>query len=1058
MLPSGVAFAQDQEADDEIIVTGSYIRRGNFDTPTPLNIVDQADILEQGSPNITDVIRQQTFNYGTDFQANRAANTNQGGSNTAANLRGLGEAATLTLLNGKRSVTGDITRMYPLIAIQRIETLLDGAAALYGSDAVAGVVNFIPFTDYEGMKIQIDGQWDDDFSHDQYNIAALWGAGNDTTSLVMAFSYFDRADLDFLDRPRNSSVGFGTSSTANPGNFQVFLRDQAGDPIPAATRGVDPECANPNVGDVDNFFDPQQPAAGILFGSCRFNFQSPYQYVPDDERLQLYGHVSHDITDNLQFNFEMIYNHKDTVQNGSLTDPGRLNFTIPGENPGSIFRAVAPNQTGVDTDGDAIFGTPKPLFGQDFWNNDNLLDLTPDGIADRDPGVDLDQNGFGDVILAANRFASINDDPDGGIPFMQDTNGVDVRTIGNLGPFPSFGVTEQGGTFQSNTFDDIRVVGELRYEIPNSNWLWTGSYLLHRSTFNNVFGDISKSRVIAAINCEGGPNGDLCFNPFANHIIPDSQLQNNNTSSNPGISVVAPATTLAERENSQEIVDWIFISDLHRTETVLNVVDTVFSGDLFDASWAGDRSVGVAVGGQWRRERFDFNGSVPFNKGDRLFFGQADDFVGSRDVYSVFGELALPLFDSDTLGSAELQAAVRYEDFGDGINTTDPKFAVLWQPIDTLSLRASWGQAFVAPSLGQLGGPVVFGLQNIPDRIAKGASDPGGFLQTPIPSNANLVPETSENFNIGFSWELIEDLTLSADYWDFDFTDRLVVTGSRDILTPDEELFLDLGGVFGNNADAIAWAGGTPSANISAADAAQASPLVTRDPISGVILQIERPRVNAAFFETAGLDFGVAWRFDADTFGLDQDIGTFNWKTDVTWVESFNFAANEFVPIKDGVGQQNAETNIAVPIPEWRINSTISWTYGDRHSASITGRWYSEVQQDSGLGPLHPLGFAECAPPGAGCTGTNKKFADTSFLGTGDNPDGVVNAQATFDVQYTYRTEGLVFDDDRQTAFTIGAINVLDNKPPKISDFGGAETFLNDIRNRMWYFRIEQDV
>ncbi len=151
MLPSGAAFAQDEDFEDEIVVTGSYIRRGNFDTPTPLNIVDQSDILEQGTTSMGDVIRQQTFNYGSAFQGNRASGRGQVGSDVAANLRGLGGRATLTLMNGRRSVTSTTQRMYPIVAIQRVETLKDGASALYGSDAISGVVNFIPFTDYEVM-------------------------------------------------------------------------------------------------------------------------------------------------------------------------------------------------------------------------------------------------------------------------------------------------------------------------------------------------------------------------------------------------------------------------------------------------------------------------------------------------------------------------------------------------------------------------------------------------------------------------------------------------------------------------------------------------------------------------------------------------------------------------------------------------------------------------------------------------------------------------------------------------------------------------------------------
>lgn len=1055
MTPSGVAFAQDEEVDDEIIVTGSYIRRGNFDTPTPLNIVDQADILEMGSPNITDVIRNQTFNSGTAFQGNRANNTNQNGAFAEANLRGLGSGATLTLMNGKRSGTEQFEQMYPLIAVQRIETLLDGASALYGSDAVAGVVNLIPFTDYEGMKVQMQGTWEDDFGgHDVYDISLMFGAGNDTTHIVAAFNWFDRSALLFNDRPRLSNVSFGFSGNANPGNFDVVERDEFGDPTGRLDRQIDPECGNPNVPaqgptefdefghpaqnvDADGFSELRsQPAGFLAFSTCRFNFETPYNFIPDTERLQSYISVTHDITDDLTFHAEGVYARVDSHQAGSLTDPGVLNFPTLGTNPGNPFRAAASGG--------------ELLFAQDDWNNDNPLDMTPDGIPDRDPDVNVTQLGLGDVILASNRFASIEDDEeDGGIPFYEDFKGTGVRTIGNLGPWPSFGVNSNGGTFQGTTSNRMRVLAELTWEIPNSNWFANVSYLMDRFDWTSIGGDVSRSRVIDALNCEGGPDGDACFNPFGNHAISDANLQNLTVRSSSAV-IEAPAASFEDRAHTQEMVDWIFLhATTDRNEAVLNVVDFVTGGDLFNASWAGDRSVGMAIGGQFRREREDNNDSTSSNKNDNLFFGFDGDVRTERDVFAVFGELAVPIFDTDELGTMDLQAALRYEDFGGGLNTWDPKLAVIWQPRDNISIRGSWGTSFVAPSVRQTTIRQV-GLQNIPDQVFDGAGAAGGFLQTPIAPNANLSPETSDNWNVGFSWEVIDDLTISADYFSFKFTNRIVTIGARDILDPDEVNFIAAGGTFGNADDALSWTNGV---NIGASTldfgVATADPRINRDTLSGSVLSIDRNVQNADFFNTAGVDASVRYRFNpADWSDSIGDIGTFNWSTSATWVTKFDYSAGG--NLFDGIGYQNGHTNVATPIPEWRVNSTLAWSYEDAHAASVTARWTSTVKTASSA--VQRAGGCSAAVFAGFGTGIVEEAAV--------NPDYACNItdQVTFDVQYTYRFGGWMFDDDRETTITVGSINVLDNKPPKIADFGGTDTFLADVRGRMLYLRLGQEL
>lgn len=167
-----IALAQEESEDkakeiELILVTGSFVRRSeNFDSPSPLAVVDSAAIGAIGAKNIGDITQTLTINTGAEntpdaFTQNATAGTSN------INLRGLGVASTLVLLNSKRQVVTaqpnnggvnfvDTSSLIPMIAINRMEIVKDGASPLYGSDAVAGVVNFITKSGYEGAQISLD--------------------------------------------------------------------------------------------------------------------------------------------------------------------------------------------------------------------------------------------------------------------------------------------------------------------------------------------------------------------------------------------------------------------------------------------------------------------------------------------------------------------------------------------------------------------------------------------------------------------------------------------------------------------------------------------------------------------------------------------------------------------------------------------------------------------------------------------------------------------------------------------------------------------------------------
>ena len=174
LLPmAGATIAQDQQVE-EVVVTGSFIRRTEgFTQASSLTQLDAVDLEQQGTLNIGEVVQNLTFVNGA---ASSVTNTIQGtdSRSSSVDLRGLGARSTLTLLDGKRLVNENVNALIPTIAIQRMDIVADGAAALYGNEAVAGVVNFVPYKSYDGFKVDTYAEQDSRGDYDEHSVQMLW--------------------------------------------------------------------------------------------------------------------------------------------------------------------------------------------------------------------------------------------------------------------------------------------------------------------------------------------------------------------------------------------------------------------------------------------------------------------------------------------------------------------------------------------------------------------------------------------------------------------------------------------------------------------------------------------------------------------------------------------------------------------------------------------------------------------------------------------------------------------------------------------------------------------
>ena len=240
----GTAASAAQGEIEEVVVTGSYIRGTPEDAASPVDVTTREDMDLSGNPSIVEMLRSMGPIAGIDGETNQfQSNGLEAISNV--NLRGLGAGRTLVMMNGSRIVPNPFfigqdgqqfvnTNIIPTIALERVEVLKDGASAIYGSDAIAGVVNFITRSNFRGVEFQGTYKEVEDAEDPDYDIAGILGLGTDRLDFVVSGSYSKRGELKIKEKDwaltpfeENSTPG-GWSSIGNPGqNVTTFTDTRA---------------------------------------------------------------------------------------------------------------------------------------------------------------------------------------------------------------------------------------------------------------------------------------------------------------------------------------------------------------------------------------------------------------------------------------------------------------------------------------------------------------------------------------------------------------------------------------------------------------------------------------------------------------------------------------------------------------------------------------------------------------------------------------------------------------------------------------------------------------
>lgn len=355
--------------------------------------------------------------------------------------------------------------------------------------------------------------------------------------------------------------------------------------------------------------------------------------------------------------------------------------------------------------------------------------------------------------------------------------------------------------------------------------------------------------------------------------------------------------------NSQEALDYIETTTTRVGKSTYKSLDAVVSGPLMQFN---GNDIMLAVGAEYREEAISDNPDDQFLRGD-VFGTEATQANGERDNTSIFAELAVPFNDQ-----FEMQLAARHEDYSDFGTTTNPKLSFLWAPMDNLSLRGSWGTAFRAPSLHQLGLGRTDESPNLVDTVRCNAVGIGcqPMEYTAIfAGNPELGPEESTSYNLGVIYEVNDDLSFSVDYYSYDI---------EDIIDSDTQfVFTNFG-----------------------ADSSVVERLPTADPSDpGEVVRIYDSFQNIGDLETSGLDVDV-------TYTMSNSMGDFRFGYVLNYVLNYE----DFRPDVDG-GRRLALQEGEFEQPEVRWTASMDWRKND-WSAALLVNYIGEFDgdKDSGFG------------------------------------------------------------------------------------------------------------
>ncbi len=1014
MLVPTMASAQSAETDtgqesttssnDVIVITGSQIRGVQIDDVLPVTVVGEAQI-EAINPGSGDELFRAIPQAGS--VAFNEQNTTGGvngarGDIASINLREMGTGNTLLLINGRRMVLDpgfQTELLVPVVSpdtnsimpgsVRRVEVLRDGASAVYGADAVAGVVNTVLRGNRDGGFVQGDFRISDDtnlwnssirggfgfdFNEGRSNITIYAGWFHENGVPASERFYSQSSDRQFdrriLGTEWEGDTNFRNTSTLTPwGQFDIQGSGASG---------------STDIGDDDFQIQPSSFSGCRLDlgnGICADNGTSvdvPLRYDLDADRT-LYS-------DKDRYNASLLFNHE-------LNDALEFYFE------GSFYRSESDRLRESSANLTAV---PIGISRNAYWNP-----LGPVTFPDGSPNP--------------NRL----------------TDGIDgVNSSGRDLIMERYRVIDAGPRIGSVTKNDFRIVAGLEGEL--GSWDFDTAFVYHQANKT----DLTRGRIsTTAFQNQINLSTPDAYNPFNGGCYFDNVD-------------IAPANGDCT-PSSDAALDAIRIDVFRKGETTLALWDFKLSKDDLFSLPGGD--VGVASGVEFRRETFyddrdpRLDGTITFTDsvtGD--FFGSdvlgsspSPDTSGSREVYSGFAELFVPLVSDDMdiplVQDFNVQLAGRFEHFAD-INETAfvPRIAASWTIFDMLMLRGAWSQGFRAPNLVQVNDAGTTRVNTRDDYVQCYAQILKGEISTfdncsgegtvSLRTGTNtLEPEETESINIGavVTPSFLPGLTLTVDYW------RIQQDGIVGVFGDDNAIALDLlrrlqGSTNPNviredpDADQIALFAGTGL-----------------DPVGDVLL-VQDPYFNLDSRTVKGWDFGMFWDF-GNVAGLgDLDIA-FNGAYLDSFFQSPGSDGQELLAaVADGtlpdsiVISDIGELRQLNGRPKWRWTATVNFESGPV-DLRLFGRYVGGVFDDS-------------------------VTQDATDINGDPNPDPgsffPVDSWFTMNLSLGYTFEDGALDGTR---FRFGINNLFNSAPPLADESYGFFSNLHNARGRQFTFQLRRN-
>lgn len=819
---------------EELVVVGSQIRGAQINSALPVSVVGRdaiaatgavsADELFRAIPEAGDITFNGTFLGGTNSNAAR-------GDVSTVSLRGLAQGNTLLLLNGRRTVehptsqTDNGTPVFgynvnalPVKGLQRVEILKDGAAALYGSDAVAGVVNNVLRTDYEGFEFDVqygsaefdewtaNFAWGADFAEGRGNFSIFAGVTQRDALLINDHDFTRNLDL----RPQvagtsfEGNLAFDNRSTFGPwGSFQALAPGDAS-PVAVSSGGAPITDASGNfsvlpaaLGGCTYDVNPDlcYGAGGVTSGARRalrneWRGLDGFTTLPEVERYNVFSFLNYDLSESLSLFGELGYYQAE-----------------------SRAKSQAPSSLG---------STPIFIPADGFYNP-----FGPVGSPNRLPDLDI---------------------PAEGLPLQ-------IR---------NFRYTEAGPRDVVVENDQFRILGGLRGEFQG--WSWESALLYNRASVTDTQDHANSALVQEAL---GRTTADA-YNPFAGGDLNDFTLAQ--PASPNGPDVWQSFMIEAQRENTTELTLWDFkVSRPDLFNLPAGGVGIAAGVEYRRHTYEDDRD-------RLQDTSTPYTDVVFGTEYGSALMGHSpsQDVQGERDVYSAFIEFAVPVVSPEMeiplVRSIDLQFAGRFEDYSDVGDVARPKVAGAWDIIEGVRLRGSWSEGFKAPNLDVLNTPVLERLNARRDNYTCEADLRAGrisdFSQCTrsygVPGlrqgNAELEPEESESFSYGIVFEPMflpegaGSLTVTIDRW------RIEQTGIVGVL--DEQAAIDL--------DYLARLNGSVNPLVQRADptpAEVAAFVGTGLAPAGEILGVNSAFTNLLPLEVSGYDFGVFYNNQWESIG-----------------------------------------------------------------------------------------------------------------------------------------------------------------------------------------------